>query len=97
MTSLDAELHQRIDEILHYLWDPIGVAYVPEARGEYASYLPKVFSLLKSNAKANDIAGYLTEITTERMGLSENTVHDRAIATLLLAWEERLQMKFHDE
>ncbi|WP_432240914.1 hypothetical protein [Herbaspirillum robiniae] len=96
ITSFDTELHQRIDEILHYLWDPIEVAHLPEARDEYASYLPKVFSLLKSDAEANDIVEYLREITTERMGLSENAVHDHAIATLLLAWKEKLQAKFHD-
>ena len=40
------ELYRRVDEVLHYLWDPIGVAGAPEARDEYYSYLPHVFSLL---------------------------------------------------
>jgi len=34
------ELRQRTDEVLHYLWDPIGVAGAPGARDEYWSYLP---------------------------------------------------------
>jgi len=96
VTAHDAELHQRIDEILHYLWDPIGVAHVPDARDEYANYVPKVFSLLKSDAKENDIAGYLSEITAERMGHSENIAGDHSIAALLLAWKDKLQMKFGD-
>jgi hypothetical protein len=29
--SKEAELYQRLDEIIHYLWDPIGVSGVPEA------------------------------------------------------------------
>jgi hypothetical protein len=37
----DKELYRRIDEVVHYLWDPIGVSDVPEARDEYHSYLPE--------------------------------------------------------
>lgn len=32
------ELDKRIDEVLFYVWDPIGVSDIPEARGEYSSY-----------------------------------------------------------
>jgi|GEM_PF-7106682 len=46
VTAHDAELHQRIDEILHYLWDPIGVAHVPDARdaddeGHLVQFIPR--------------------------------------------------------
>ena len=38
----EIELYKRVDEVLHYLWDPIGVAEEPWARDEYYSYLPKM-------------------------------------------------------
>jgi len=31
----EKELYRRTDEILHYLWDPIGVSDTPQARDEY--------------------------------------------------------------
>jgi hypothetical protein len=48
------ELYRRTDEVLHYIWDPIGVAGVPEARDEYDSYLPHAFlcsSTIQKRAK----------------------------------------------
>jgi len=64
------KLYHRVDEVLHYLWDPIGVAKVPEARDEYYSYLPHVFSLLIHNAKSEEIVGFLVKTATETIGLS---------------------------
>lgn len=42
------ELYKRIDEILHYIWDLIGVAEIPQCRDEYQPYLPKAYQLVKS-------------------------------------------------
>ena len=64
------ELYRRVDEVLHYLWDPIGIAGAPEARDEYYSYLPHVFSLVQRDAPSEEIISYLVTIATERMGLS---------------------------
>ena len=36
------ELNQRIDEVLYYEWDPIGVSDKPCARAEYSSYTMKI-------------------------------------------------------
>lgn len=56
-----------------YMWDPIGVAGIPEARDEYYSYLPHVFSLLVNPSKEGDIADYLLKIEGESMGLPITT------------------------
>ncbi len=64
------ELYRRVDEVLHYIWDPIGVAGAPEARDEYYSYLPHVFSLLQRDAPSEEITSFLLTTATERMGLS---------------------------
>jgi len=83
----DITLYRAVDEVLHYLWDPIGVANVPEARDEYYGYLPGVFALLKDGGNEDEIARHLGAISTERMGLSANVDHDRTIARHLLAWK----------
>ena len=43
VTPMDAELFSRVDEVVHYVWDPIGVAQEPWARDEYNSYLSQIF------------------------------------------------------
>jgi hypothetical protein len=70
LTPEQRELYRRVDEVLHYVWDPIGVAGVPEARDEYYTYLPHVFSLLQRGAPPEEITRYLFHTATEHMGLS---------------------------
>jgi hypothetical protein len=92
----DLELYRRIDEVLFYLWDPIGVNEAPEARDEYYSYLPEVFSMVQSNASAKEIAVYLQKIVREAMGLTvsaESLVHNQKIASLLLKYKESVDSK----
>ncbi len=86
----EQELYRRVDEVLHYIWDPIGVAGVPQARDEYYSYLPEVFSLLKNNADLLKIATYLERVVIDRMGLNGNREHSFEIAELLLDWKDIL-------
>lgn len=82
----DKRLHRAINEVLHYIWDPIGVAGVPEARDEYDGYVNSVLSLLRSEATESEIVDHLVDIETNRMGVerprsdSEKTVH------LLFRW-----------
>ena len=67
----EMKLYHRVDEVLHYVWDPIGVSRAPAARDEYYSYLPVVFGMLKKGAAPDDIRTFLTEIESEHMGLGE--------------------------
>lgn len=83
----DQELYHRVDEVLHYIWDPIGVSSAPTARDEYYSYLPRVFGLLKVNADVGQIADYLFEISTKQMGLAGRHAHDLQVAEVLLDWK----------
>jgi hypothetical protein len=95
LSPYDAELYQRVDEVLHYMWDPIGVAGMPMARDEYDSYLPKVFSLLTQSDNNNEkIAEYLDYVATDRMGLGENKKATLEIVSILQAWKERLNVKY---
>ena len=45
-----------INEVLPYVWDPIGVAGMPQTRDEYDSYVPGVFKLVEGGANKNEIA-----------------------------------------
>jgi hypothetical protein len=85
----ELELYRRVDEVLYYVWDPIGVAPDPVTRDEYAGYLPKVFSMLQEGADASPIAAYLDNVATERMGLNGNPEHSKRVAKLLLDWKTR--------
>ncbi|WP_133646389.1 hypothetical protein [Paraburkholderia flava] len=89
-TDADLALYQRVDEVLHYLWDPIGIAGIPEARDEYHGYLPKVFALLKEGADAVTIAAYLETVAVARMGFDGNDAHARKIADVLLVWRDKI-------
>jgi len=86
----EIELYQRLDEVIHYLWDPIGVSHAPEARDEYYSYLPKLLDLLKRKAEVDEIADYLGWITRERMSLGIERNRDKEIAEILIRWKEHL-------
>lgn len=82
----DKELLTRISEVLHYIWDPIHVSGVPQARDEYDSYAPQIFSLLKKKASQEEIANHLAYITVERMGLKQSSKHDAEVANILIDW-----------
>jgi hypothetical protein len=102
MSLLDAsgkyekELHMRVNEVLHYIWDPIGVRGEPRARDEYDSYVPEVYSLLQSGAPVEQIAAHLDKIATERMGLNSNVKHSLVTAHNLMDWRATL-LESHPE
>jgi hypothetical protein len=93
--ELDAldEFNNRADEILHYIWDPIGVAGAVMARDEYSGYVPKLVTLLMANSPASTIANYLTDIRTKHMELPPNREKDEAAVQLLLEWKAKLEGK----
>lgn len=97
MSPEDKELYQRVDEVLHYLWDPIGVSGVPEARDEYDSYLPHVFSLLARRADAQEIANFLDDTATQAMGLSDTErvrEHSKKVVGILENWRDVIHERY---
>jgi hypothetical protein len=85
------ELYKRIDEVLFYRWDPIGISDGAWARDEYQSYLPQVFKLALKNDLPEPIAKYLNVISTENMGLSSNKSNDLSVANLILEIKESIE------
>ena len=84
------ELTNRVDEVLYYLWDPIGVSDEPCARGEYSTYVGSIVSLLNDD-KEDKIAKRLSEIETTSMGLTKNDTKNKLIAKRLI--EEKYAVK----
>lgn len=93
LSPKDQALYRAIDEVLHYIWDPIGVSGMPQARDEYYGYMPHVFGLLLSGASTASIAAYLGETATNQMGLSANPQRDREVATVLVDWKLAIDEK----
>jgi hypothetical protein len=86
--SFYAKVHERADEILQYLWDPIGVGHFPEARDEYSSYVPQVVRLLFEEKSRQELLRYLHEIESGHMGLRQTDAtlaHTEKTADTLIA------------
>ena len=65
----ERELRRRVDEVLFYIWDPIGVSNEPCARGEYTGYVAPVLGrLLGDNAEAS-VSAYLLSTAPRKRGL----------------------------
>jgi hypothetical protein len=84
------KLYRAVDEVLHYLWDPIGVAGMADARDEYQAYLPEVFRLLVQGSDEQAIAEYLGTIATARMGLPSRPERDLEAARTAIGWKQVL-------
>jgi len=90
LSPKDKELYKSTDEVLHYIWDPIGVAGVPYARDEYWSYFPRVFNMLKSNESKESIVNYLLTIEEENMGISKNREKAEKVVEILFEHKDKV-------
>ncbi|ACA88560.1 hypothetical protein [Shewanella woodyi] len=90
LSTSEKELCRRVDEILFYLWDPIGVCDIPMARDEYQSYLPQVFKLLMNDSKDHEVSAYLVKVESGSMGMSANSKKALEVARLLIETKEAL-------
>lgn len=80
-----------VGEVLHYVWDPIGIAGMPPGRDDYDGYVCPVFSLLRSGAPASAIAAHLEYVADKRMGLPGQKEASENAANILIDWREHLQ------
>jgi hypothetical protein len=66
----DFLLYKKIDDILWFDWDPIGVNDLAP-RDEYQGYVPEIYNLKKSGADREEIANRLFKLATVHMGTNE--------------------------
>lgn len=83
-------LKLRIDEVLHYVWDPIGISNEPLARNEYSSYTDLVLQAVLEHKTADEIAAILDTICAEHLGIDTNEGHSSEVAALIIAWAQFL-------
>ena len=84
------ELEKRVDEVLFYVWDPIGVSDEPYARAEYRGYVPGVLGHVKHGKTAEVIADYLCSIISDSMGLAPDKEGSLKVANLLIRHKEAI-------
>ena len=90
LSQQDLELYKRVEEVLHYIWDPIGISDEPYARSEYYTYSGIVFSLLKRSEEGKAISDYLVEVEVKQMGLGPSQEKAKRVAGILLAYKDKI-------
>lgn len=88
------ELRRRVDEVLYYVWDPIGISDVASTRGEYDSYVPKVLQLVEQHDRIGPISSHLAGIIDIKMGLKANKQKCDQTAQVLLDHKHAVQNRF---
>jgi len=53
-------LFERVDEVLFYMWDPLGMSYEPACWDEYSSYVDKIFQMLMNDKSDQELAQHLS-------------------------------------
>jgi hypothetical protein len=96
LPPMEMELYRRCDEVLHYIWDPIGVAGHPGARDEYWDYFPHMFQMLLDGEPRNKLVEYLHAVETEAMCLSGSRPGAEEAVGFLFEWKEWLARKYKD-
>jgi len=84
----ERRFYRVIGEALHYVWDPIGVSGVPQARDEYDNYVPQVFALLRAGASESEVSAHLQSLSEDRMGLSKLSERANEAASVLVDWRD---------
>ena len=82
----DFVIYQRIDEILWFDWDPLGINDIAP-RDEYKSYVIDIFDLLKAKADKRTMAQHLFKIETNNMAKGGNFEKCLTIAEKILKVE----------
>jgi hypothetical protein len=76
---------RELRQLVHEVWDPIGVRDIPEAQSEYDDYVGGIISRLHKGADPATIADYLSW-AQDRMGLAKPANELRDVAERITAW-----------
>jgi hypothetical protein len=92
--QFEAEFLQRVDEVLYYHWDPLGVAREPVSRQEYAAFVPEVFAALLDDADESRLMELLLLLESEFLGLGPRPSQARRVAEMLVDWRALLEQRY---
>lgn len=87
----EAEMQRRVDEVLYYVWDPIGVSDEPYASAEYDGYVLGVLRAVQENNEMKPISDYLEKIIREEIGTFVDREKCDYAANLLLKHKEAIK------
>ena len=90
MMPPDDELFRRVDEVAHYIWDPIGISESPAARDEYRAYLTAIFGRVKAGHR-DKIIEYMKWVVTERMEMLFDRERAEKAADAMLNWKRHIE------
>ena len=93
--SMINELERRVDEVLFYLWDPLGFNGEPFAREEYRGYVKEVHNCVERGNNFAKIADLLTDIVENRMGLEFSRDISLSVGKLLIRHRNALDSENH--
>lgn len=65
-------------------WEPLGIADVPAAADEYDPYARHLAVMIAASADPAVMAGYLTRVEADEMGLAPDPVRAMRVAERLL-------------
>ena len=85
------ELQRRVDEVLYYVWDPIGVSDEPCARAEYEGYILQVLRLVEENDDIQPISKHLANVVSTCMELCPDEKRCDHTAEILLIHKEAIE------
>ena len=89
MLAKDKLLYQRIEEVVHYIWDPIGISEHPEARDEYHSYMTAIYGRVQ-NGDLDGVLEYMKWVY-ENMGISFEKERAVKAAETMLEWKRYIE------
>ncbi len=84
------ELRCRVDEVLFYKWDPMGINHYVTASAEYRSYISRILQELKIG-DLNRIIAQLKDIQINSMRLNNEEGNIKEIVELLLSHKEAIE------
>ncbi|WP_318448853.1 hypothetical protein [Photobacterium leiognathi] len=83
------ELERRVDEVLFYHWDPIGINQYVNTRAEYRSYVPQILSMLEQG-EMSEVIKLLSDLERS-MSLEPNESTVRKIVDLLFSHKNAIE------
>lgn len=88
----EKNLYKRIDEILFYRWDPIGISDSDWPRNEYKTYVPQVFRIALENDDPEPITEYLCKVETDYLDMKGRKNFNMRIAEQILDIKNAIEL-----
>ena len=84
----DNELWDRIEEVVHYIWDPIGICDIPDARNEYSAYVNEIYTRVKIGDEEK-VLEYMKWVVEDRMGMAWNHESAKKSSAIMMIWRNK--------